>query len=212
MIVFEFAPDSNHIKFCVDVAIEKTDKYLKLTRKSLAWSISVVVHPRWKWGIFNSLWNTGENRKKLLELKKDVKAFWKENYFKTPANEESTEPPAKRKRFDYGAFSSVVHDSEPFRDEYDRYVADRPDDVDDPIQWWKDRRHTYPQLSQLAFDMLAIPAMSTECERTFSKAGYSISPRRSQLGPDILEAAECLKLWITNGLVKDASIMNIMGS
>ncbi len=52
---------------------------------------------------------------------------------------------------------------------------------------------TYPNLAQLAFDLCAIPAMSSECERSFSKASYTISARRSTLGNDIVEAGEVLR-------------------
>lgn len=83
-----------------------------------------------------------------------------------------------------------------------RYCRDPLDDIEDAIQWWIAHEHIYPQLAGLAWDMLAIPAMSTECERTFSKAGYQLTPQRSQLGDDILEASECLKQWLTMGVVE----------
>lgn len=53
----------------------------------------------------------------------------------------------------------------------------------------------------MAFDLFAVPAMSSECEREFSKASYKIIPRRSQPSVDILEAGETLRSWINSGIV-----------
>ena len=46
--------------------------------------------------------------------------------------------------------------------------------VNNPLQWWRDNQSTYPNLSRMAFDFFAIPAMSSECERAFSKASYTL--------------------------------------
>jgi hypothetical protein len=43
--------------------------------------------------------------------------------------------------------------------------------------------------------LLAIPAMSVECERVFNSTKELISPERSRLVVDIIEASECLKNW-----------------
>jgi hypothetical protein len=59
-----------------------------------------------------------------------------------------------------------------------------------------------PLLHLYAFDTLAIPAMSTECERVFSSAKKLITPERSCLVPDIIEASECLKNWWDRGLIQ----------
>ncbi len=60
---------------------------------------------------------------------------------------------------------------------------------------------TYPNLAQMAFDLCAIPAMSSECKRSFSKASYTLSARRSTLGNDIVEAGEVLRSWGSPDLV-----------
>lgn len=60
---------------------------------------------------------------------------------------------------------------------------------------------TYPNLAQMAFDLCAIPAMSSECERSFSKASYTISAWRSTLGNDTVEAGEVLRSWVSADMV-----------
>ena len=44
--------------------------------------------------------------------------------------------------------------------------------------------------------------MSSECERAFSQAKKLITDERNRLGPATIEADECLKNWITTGLVE----------
>jgi hypothetical protein len=42
---------------------------------------------------------------------------------------------------------------------------------DEPLRWWRERgQHLYPTLVTMAFDLFAIPGMSSECERAFSAA------------------------------------------
>ncbi len=79
-------------------------------------------------------------------------------------------------------------------DEYVKYITkDRDEDVRNLLQWWRDHQSTYPYLPQIAFELFPIPAMSSECERSFSKASYTISARRSNLSNDIVESWGALR-------------------
>lgn len=57
----------------------------------------------------------------------------------------------------------------------------------DPLKWWKDNRHNFPYLSQLAKKTLCCLGTSVPCERVFSKAGLLISDRRSRLSSKKVE-------------------------
>jgi len=48
---------------------------------------------------------------------------------------------------------------------------------------------------------MSIPTMSDEPERVFSSAKLLISHVSNRLGDDIIEASECLKSWIQQGLI-----------
>lgn len=48
----------------------------------------------------------------------------------------------------------------------------------------------------MAYDMLAIPPMSDECERIFSSTKHLISDSRNRLHMDVIDASECLKSWL----------------
>ena len=186
---------------CVANAVKKLDKYLELTRESPAWIASVVLHPCRKWTSFTSLWkNTAINR--LIKAKAAVRELWVRDYKPTDTQIAMQTPaPHKVRRFDVGNFHSLTKPEDVYQHEYEKYISEKPDYIDNPIQWWKDREVIFPNLSRFALDMLTIPAMSSESERVFSKAGYSLAPRRSGLEADILEASECLRSWLTKGVV-----------
>ena len=54
----------------------------------------------------------------------------------------------------------------------------------------------------VAFDTLAIPMMSAECERVFCNTKKLITPERNRLAEEIIEASECLKNWWDRGLIQ----------
>ena len=88
-------------------------------------------------------------------------------------------------------------------DEYIKYISkDQDEDVRNLLQWWQNHQSTYPNRAQIAFDLFAIPAMSSECEQSFSKASYTISARRSNLSNDIVETGETLRTWVSACVVK----------
>jgi hypothetical protein len=82
-------------------------------------------------------------------------------------------------------------------DEFCKYDRD-PTAISDPqtfnpITWWESAKSDFPTLHLWAFDTLAIPAMSAECERVFSSTKKIITPERNRLHEEIIEASECLK-------------------
>lgn len=80
--------------------------------------------------------------------------------------------------------------------ELERYLRLEPQEIDDPIEWWIAHRSSFPVLSQLALDILAIPAMATDCERSFSQAKLTLTSQRLSMSAETLEALQCLKDWI----------------
>ncbi len=58
-----------------------------------------------------------------------------------------------------------------------------------------------PRLTQMAYDFLTIPAMSSECQRLFSSAKLTVTPQRQRLKADIIEAIEMMNKWFRRGLV-----------
>ena len=58
-----------------------------------------------------------------------------------------------------------------------------------------DSYETQPDLARMALGVLAVPAMSDECERLFNSAEILLTDRRSRLKIDVIEASECLRSW-----------------
>jgi hypothetical protein len=90
-------------------------------------------------------------------------------------------------------------------DEFSRYIQDVTPasnlNTFNPIKWWDDAKSDFPTLHLWAFDILAVPAMSAECERMFSSAKKLVSPERNRLHERVIEASECLKNWWDRGLI-----------
>jgi len=53
-----------------------------------------------------------------------------------------------------------------------------------PLSYWRERKHLYPNIAMLARLYLAIPATSAASERVFSSAGNIITKKRSSLAPE----------------------------
>lgn len=73
--------------------------------------------------------------------------------------------------------------------------------LNEPLRWWRERGEaSYPTLATMAYDLFAMPGMSSECERAFSSAKRMITDDRYSLKPDIIEADLCLKNWFKSGI------------
>lgn len=69
--------------------------------------------------------------------------------------------------------------------EIDKYLNEEYlDRKMDPLQWWHERRHTYPHLYAYILKRFCIVATSVPCERVFSGAGQIITQRRKLLKPN----------------------------
>ena len=62
-----------------------------------------------------------------------------------------------------------------------------------PIQWWQANEGEYSILSQLAYDLLSIPAMSAENEHVFSGTKELLKDKRNALDISSVEANKCFR-------------------
>jgi hypothetical protein len=60
----------------------------------------------------------------------------------------------------------------------------------------QDNRSRYPNLFQLAMDILPIQASSVPCERVFSSGKETMAPRRRRIKPALMEKLQMLKYSI----------------
>ena len=55
-----------------------------------------------------------------------------------------------------------------------------------PLAWWKRRAGAHPLLAVVARKWLAVPASSAASERLFSKAGLTVTDKRTRLGTEMV--------------------------
>jgi len=60
----------------------------------------------------------------------------------------------------------------------------------------------FPRLAQFAFNILTIPAISSDYKRGFSEAGNLLEPRQSRLQLIIIAALQCTRSWKKMGYKK----------
>ncbi|KAL9227709.1 hypothetical protein vseg_003363 [Gypsophila vaccaria] len=64
------------------------------------------------------------------------------------------------------------------------------------LDWWKKRQETYPILSLMAKDVLAIPVSTVASESAFSPGGRILDPFRSSLTTKMVEGLMCAQDWL----------------
>jgi hAT family C-terminal dimerisation region len=147
------------------------------------------------------------HRESLAKAKSAMHSLWLE--YKPKACPARPEPPPVHPRIRESEMVARQHrwryeeqsdEEEEEADEYERYCKMKPvkDIGKNPIDWWIEHEHIYPNLPRLALSVLSIPAMSAECERYFSSASQLLSDRRNNLDAKTIEACECQKNWIIN--------------
>ncbi len=64
---------------------------------------------------------------------------------------------------DMNIFEALEHENivdDEVSDELTRYLSTDPERVKDALEWWNDRRASFPNLLRMALDYLSIPGMS----------------------------------------------------
>jgi hypothetical protein len=84
--------------------------------------------------------------------------------------------------------------------EVDQYLSDRYVNLlaknFEVSAWWKLNQSTYPVLSKLAKDILAIPCSTVPSENAFSLGSRVVDPFRASLTPKMVEALVCSSDWL----------------
>jgi hypothetical protein len=207
-------PATNHLRACIVNCWTKLDEYFAIVNDTPAHYASVVTNPSMKWFYFEHkwkdavLWEDATNAKDWLPGgKAALQTLWDE-YREMPIPSDISSgsvPGAKRAR-----------SPTEFELDTDMTLLYGPDQEEDPLDVWNkayafrlDKKETLPQfwirqlkqksvhrLAQMGLDMAAIPAMSSDCERVFSQGKLLITGQRNRLKADIIEATQCLRMWM----------------
>jgi hypothetical protein len=189
----------------VNNAWVKLDKYYDLTDRSIAYVAAVVLNPAHKWKYFEKHWASKVDW--LMKAKEKFQALW-DQYKKdhpipaaVPVIADLLPHRAQHLQGHMESLYSDEDDSTDDRDDLERYLESgrrKPPPGElyfNPIAWWSEKRIEFPILTQLALDLLSIPAMAAEDERVFSSTGKLITADRNQLDETSIEAVECLRHW-----------------
>ncbi|TKA45693.1 hypothetical protein B0A49_13640, partial [Cryomyces minteri] len=164
---YEHLP-SSHFKACIKLGWKKLEKYYQLTDESPVYRAAIFLHPRHKWTWFRKHWRKS-HPDWIISAKIAVTALWqeyKQRYPPTFEQQQHHEPDLLDSFMDQdveGDSDSEIE--EQFSDEFERYAYEAvAQNERDPLRWWRDNAWRYPTLCRLAFDLLAVLAMSAECE------------------------------------------------
>ena len=76
------------------------------------------------------------------------------------------------------------------------------------MKYWQIKQVIWPELAAMALDLLAVPAISSECERVFSSCAKMTTPESRKLLGKTLWHYQCLKNWQRWGAIKLALYNN----
>ncbi|KAG7416610.1 Zinc finger BED domain-containing protein DAYSLEEPER [Fusarium oxysporum f. sp. raphani] len=164
------------------------DKYYQLSDESPAYSAALILHPSRGKAHIQKNWSKAWHKKIFTGVKK----LWEDEYKHLPTvyTTPSIVPALELDEYDLLAQELNVIGTEPDVDEYETYTSQPPIPIDcPPLVWWllDEQKERFPRLSKVAIDILSIPAMSADPERTFP-------------GASTIEKGECLKSWIRSGI------------
>ena len=95
------------------------------------------------------------------------------------------------KAFDINKSKNIFSELELFKRELETDTG-APEDL---VEWWRKKRSNYPNLYQIARNILSCQATSAPSERMFSKARFFWRPDRNKIEANKFRKAFCLSNW-----------------
>jgi len=207
------------IQSSITLAWGKAKEFYVKTDLSIAWVASVVLHPRFKWQYFETHWTQSDARY-ITPAKTKLKRYWEQNYkgSSTASNRARSKTPDPQEKsyletmLDSMAPANSSSRNRTFarRDQLTEYLAEPLNDTIGPLEYWQMKQFVWPELAAMAFDLLAIPAMSSECERVFSSCAKMTTPESGRLKGTTLWSHQCLKNWQRRGAIDITKYNNAM--
>ena len=201
-----------YIRASINNGWKKLDEYYSKLGESPLFAAAVILHPRFGISWLEATWATEEQLAWIRDAKAGIKDYFARWYQSNQRTDDLQSKSASsltnrgkeddhytqwinsRTKKAFATSSSVS--------EMDKYLRLEPQDTQEPIQWWRDHKPSFPVLSSFALDVFAIPAMATDCERQFSLAKLTLTSQRLAMGADTLERVHCLRNWVRHGGVK----------
>ena len=199
------------LRACAVNCWTKLDKYFSIVNDTPAHYASVVTVPHMKWVWFTTKWENAWIWKDavapntwLPNGKKALNSLWDE--YKNLPVPDAIEPRVGEKRprtpddFDRANDMTLLLNRPGLVDELELWNVQLPERLvgDTLPQFWckKLQNPSTYRLARMGLDMCSIPAMSSDCERVFSQCKLMITGQRNKLKADIIEATQCLRMWL----------------
>lgn len=208
--------DNPYILSAIQTGCQKLKEYYSKSDQSPAYVAAVVLNPAYKWAYFEDNWKTPELKAWIPVLKDALQEIWTSTYKSTVsvpselAPDSPTESTSDNGFLDFWETDANLS----LEDEYALYLRERVlrrRDVKSGLLWWQEptQRRRFPNLSQMAIDILSIPAMAADVERLFSTAKLTITPQRNCLHISTLELLQCLKSWDNSSVLNATSLVSL---
>ncbi|CCE35275.1 uncharacterized protein CPUR_03263 [Claviceps purpurea 20.1] len=201
-------PEPSYYASYINAACTEANKYYAKIDETPLFYAATVLHPYYQWRFLGRVHAAKEDR--LAEARRLVKTLWEEEYRDFPGllpKKEQEDPIDEwwngcpySYRDDYGwdeTNRKVV-----LSDELERWWSSMEGmklDVD-PFDYWVELQFDYPRVAKMALDILSIPAIPTECERSIPSGGLA-SLNQAQLDTSTNAISRAVKSWVKAGLL-----------
>ena len=206
-------PEPRYYSSCINSAWAKLNKYYTKLDETPVYYAATVLHPGIQWTFLTKAYGGREGW--VDKARQLIQTLWEEEYRDLPIQwqlVDSNLPVAVRAResnpfdsFQDELMSYSTSEKEPIADEFERWLSTKQDIYtkhDNPLRYWSAKRFEYPRVARMAVDVLSIPPMAAECERTFSSAGTMVSPKRTCLDASTISVALTVRSWLKAGLLE----------
>jgi hypothetical protein len=198
------------LHICCETAWDKLNSYYGLIDKSPAYYTAVAMDPTLKHSWFEQRWTESPKREWVSEAKAAVDEQWKRwekewekqpHAVIIPALQASGQAPVSQHgrqdddadKFDENEHKRISYTSNSNANMFAQYcIGDAIEEF--KLKDWKEYEKKQPLLVQFALDH-SLPITTSECERSFSSAKFTLNPLRSCMKSDLFEALETLRAW-----------------
>jgi hypothetical protein len=151
----------------VDAAWSKLNKYYTLTERSTIYVVAIILHPCMKLQYFQRHWS--DHPDWIDSARQQMEAV----YLEYCVTDTIAQPSILRSEMDDWFFGNINET----QSELDEYLAapvvilrgTETMETFNPVTWYEASKGSYPTLTAIACNIFAVPAMSAEAERVFSR-------------------------------------------
>ncbi|KJZ68600.1 hypothetical protein HIM_12009 [Hirsutella minnesotensis 3608] len=201
------SPGIRQLRVCIVNCWTKLDEYFALVNDTPAHYAAIVTNPQMKWKYFERQWKDAHLWKDatlpeswLPGGKRALNSLWEE-YKNLPVADACAGSKRARTPDEFERETDMTQWDEDEMDELETWLSMKVFKLDDddtlPAYWLRQSKQPATQrIAKMGLDMASIPAMSSDCERVFSQCKLMITGQRNRLKPDIVEATQCLRMWL----------------